>query len=251
MKLSIQFGSLLFIFILTSCQKPQRTAGLCLSLDDRSIKAWYSLRPIFKEYDAKVTFFVTQFDSLSAEEIVLLKELQQDGHEIASHGAMHVQAEKYIKENSYRDYFANEIKPSIASMKKSGFTPTAFAYPYGSKYWFTDFMLLHQFKVTRGVSAIDQKNGVATQDEVFYAFDGNKKILAAEIDHLSGLTKPMVTRAMDRALQQKEVLLLCGHEPSVSNQSAYFFDVDFLKFILEQAKLRHLKFYSASELIIN
>jgi len=42
-------------------------------------------------------------------------------------------------------------------MKKHGFDPKSFAYPYGAKYWFTDMMLLKKFKILRGVETINNE----------------------------------------------------------------------------------------------
>jgi len=234
---------------LSSCNKQPRTPGICLSLDDRSVKGWYALRSTFKEYGAHVTFFVTQFDSLSPSEIQMLRQLQSDGHEIASHGALHVQAEQYIKEHSYSEYVTNEIDPGISSMQKAGFQPVSFAYPYGSKYWFTDYLLLKKFKTTRGVAFLKKGQSIADLDDIFYGFDGNRKLSSLEIDGQSPLSQTMITQAMERAQGKEEVLLLSGHQPSDSSEAgAYSFDREVLRFILDQAKSRRLRFYRVKDL---
>ena len=239
----------LLLLINTGCHQKKHQPGICLSFDDRPIKEWHQMRALLKRYHAHVTFFVTQFDSLSATEIQMLTDLQNDGHEIASHGALHVQAESYIKAHSYKEYLANEIEPSISSMKKAGFDPVSFAYPYGSKYWFTDYLLLKKFKSTRGVASMEKQNSLAAVDEIFYDFDNSRKLSSIEIDGPAQLTKAVIVEAMRRAIQNNEVLLLSGHTP-VQNKAPglYSFNSAFLESILKEANDRHLGFYRIREL---
>ena len=248
---------LLFLFTIAltfSCQQEKNQAGICLSFDDRTIKEWFALRDLFNQYEVKATFFISQFDSLAPDEIEMLHQFEKDGHEIASHGALHIQAEKYIKENSYKKYMALEIKPSIESMKKQGFNPVSFAYPYGSKYWFTDFMLLHKFKSTRGVASYhtvkDLKNkDLASVDEIYFDFDGERKLSSFEIDRKLQLTQEIMLSGLNRAEKRGEVIMLFAHVPSTDINNPYSFDVDFLKFILEEAKKRNMKFYRFKDLV--
>lgn len=233
---------------LNSCQRSDRKPGICLSFDDRSIAGWYAMRDLLKQYHAKTTFFITQFDSLTPKEIEMLKELESDGHEISSHGALHVSSEKYIKEYSYSAYLANEVERSLVSMGNAGFHPTAFAYPYGAKYWFTDLLITKKVKVTRGVAALEMNEKIENLDDIYYDFDGRRNFYALGIDTNSGFTRDMVVKAVKRARDSREVLFLYGHQPTSVYKSGYFFDVPFLKFILEQAREKHLQFYTFSEL---
>jgi peptidoglycan/xylan/chitin deacetylase (PgdA/CDA1 family) len=243
---------ILFAFLAlatTTCKQEKHQAGLCLSFDDRYVKEWYQMRGLFNQYKAHVTFFVSQFDSLSVDEIKMLHELQNDGHEIASHGAMHVQAESCIKEHSYKEYIAHEIDPSIASMKKEGFDPVSFAYPYGSKYWFTDYLLLKKFNCTRGVASLMNKASLKEVDDIFYNFNGNRKLFSFGIDTPSNLSHEAIIEAMERATLKNEVLLLNGHVPiQSSTPPTYSFDIKLLEFILKEAEQRHLVFYRFRDL---
>ena len=122
-----------FIFISCSSNKDSRRPGICLSFDDRSVNEWFRLREILNRNNVKVTFFITQPDSLSNEEIAKLKTLEKDGHEIGFHGNMHVISEFYIVENSYSDYLEKEINQGIVTMDSLGFNSVSFAYPIWSK----------------------------------------------------------------------------------------------------------------------
>lgn len=109
--------------------------GLCISFDDRSIEEWNELRPLLNKYQAKVTLFVTQFDSLTVNDIEYLHDFERDGHEIGSHGARHLLAEHFLASHTLAEYLDTEIHPSIERMRQHKFNVTSFAYPYGSMTW--------------------------------------------------------------------------------------------------------------------
>jgi peptidoglycan/xylan/chitin deacetylase (PgdA/CDA1 family) len=81
-------------------QHPTAKAGLCLSFDDYCVDEWFTLRELFLKYNARVTFFVTKFDTLTTTQVQKLRILQQDGHEIGFHGARHFLSEHQIKKHS-------------------------------------------------------------------------------------------------------------------------------------------------------
>lgn len=221
---------LILSLLLTACQRREGTPGLCLSFDDRYVKEWYSLRPLFDKYQAKVTFFITQPDSLTDEEVKMLRELERDGHEIGFHGTMHVYSENYIRENSYEAYYKNEIDTGVDSLRTKGFNPVSFAYPYGSKYWFTDSGLLKRFTILRSVSV--------DIDDAYYNFDNDRSVSAIGIDQGSGMTRDLVTTAIKRASEERSALLLYGHVP----------ETEFLEFILKTSQEHSLNFYRFDQL---
>jgi peptidoglycan/xylan/chitin deacetylase (PgdA/CDA1 family) len=238
------------ILSLTACkQEARKHGGINISFDDRSVTEWFKLKDVLLKYEVKATFFVAQFDSLNLTEIEMLRQLQTDGHEIASHGALHVMSENYIKENSYKAYLENEIDASVSAMERNGFHPQSFAYPFGSKYWFTDFLLLKKFKVVRGVEPLKSVD-VESNDGVFHKFNNNRIVSALSIDKNSGLDSATVRNLLQRANRSKEVVLLYGHAPATQlSDSDYTFDVQFLEFIFSEARRCNLKFYTTSELI--
>ncbi|MEJ7644995.1 MAG: polysaccharide deacetylase family protein [Chryseolinea sp.] len=244
---------LLFIFFLaiTSCQhREAKRPGICISFDDRSIKEWYDIKELLKRYNSHVTFFITQFDSLEPGEIRMLKELQTEGHEIGSHGALHAISEYYIKEKTYNEYIENEIDANISSMKKSGFNPKSFAYPYGAKYWFTDMILLRKFKIVRGIEPINDEKDLTLIDNIYYTFNGDQTLSSIGIDKNNGLTKGMIDKAIKRAFDNKEVLMLYGHSPIArTDNGAYNFDIYILEYILSEAQKNNLEFMRYEDLI--
>jgi len=223
--------------------KKEASPGLLISFDDNCVDQWFELRDIFTKHHARVTFFVTRFDSLTDEQIKMLRVLQQDGHEIGFHGAMHVISEHYIKENDMKTYLKNEIVAGINSMNRAGFYPTSFAYPYSAKYWWTDQEILKYFYVVRSTLPIKPIKKITSMSDVFYSFDGSRLIYTIPIDRSSGLSLASVEEAMQRACAKKEVLMLHGHEPKLN------FDVAFLEQILDLADKHKLNYYRASDLI--
>ncbi|WP_155206459.1 polysaccharide deacetylase family protein [Xanthovirga aplysinae] len=243
---------LVFSLLLFSCNQKKniRKSGICLSFDDRSVQEWFELRTLFQKYNARATFFITQFDSLNESDINKLRQLKQEGNEIGFHGALHVVSEYYIKENSYHTYLENEIFAGMEAMSKAGLPPSSFAYPYGSKYWFTDFLLLRYFKVLRTVSPLKQGENISELDEIFFNFDGKKSLGSVGMDLGSKLSKEMVRQAIKRAVLNQEVVMLHGHFPSKGPaKEPYQFDIEFLEFILNTADENGLKFYRFSDLI--
>jgi len=241
---------ILFLAIISCQQKDVKRPGICISFDDRSIKEWYGMRELLKRYNSHVTFFVTQFDSLDSGEIEMLKELEKEGHEIGSHGALHVVSEYYIKEKTYKEYIEHEIDASIFCMKKNGFAPRSFAYPYGAKYWFTDMILLKKFRVIRGVEPINIEKDLTLIDDIYYTYNGDRTLSSAGIDISNGLTKQMIVKAIKRAFNNKEVLMLYGHSPITGTDiEAYNFDTNILEYILSEAQKNNLEFMTYEDLI--
>lgn len=158
-------------------------------------------------------------------------------------------SEFYIKNNTYKDYLENEINPSIRSMKQAGFNIKSFAYPYGAKYWFTDFMLLQKFDVLRSVTSINKEKDLTLIDEIYYDFNGDRTLSAIGIDTNGKVTKEMIKNAIKRASDNNQVLMVYGHIPMSSPASnSYELDIDFLKFILVEAKRKGLEFYRFKDL---
>ena len=242
---------LLYLLILTivGCQQKKKLdGGICLSFDDRSIDQWFELRNLFLANEVKATFFLTQLDSISETEIYKLKILENDGHEIGFHGMHHVLSEYYIKEYSYQKYLDYEIKPGIKWMDSIGFRCTSFAYPYGAKYWFTDYLLGDQFDVIRGVSTLKNSVTIIDNDDVFYSRSGNRTVDAIGFDRISTVDTTMINAAIKRCKSNNEVLLLFGHVPSLDLSEDYSFDIEVLEHIIKSVKDNNLRFYLISQL---
>ncbi len=124
--------------------------GVIFTFDDENIDNWYSYRQFFLNNNIKATFYISRYHTLSANEILKLKSLQSDGHEIGFHGTNHLDAIQYLKKNSLDDYFKNEIYPDLKLMNKEFGVINSFAYPFGSRKKVLDSYLSNHFKIIRG-----------------------------------------------------------------------------------------------------
>jgi peptidoglycan/xylan/chitin deacetylase (PgdA/CDA1 family) len=246
------FLLLLSCISVSSCSpdtaEPQ--GGISISFDDRSIEEWYSLKELFARYDAKVTFFISGAEALTDQEVQMLKELVQQGHEVGSHGALHVRARDYIREYSYQKYLQDEVFSNTRALQDKGFTPTAFAYPFGRGYWFTDLILKNSFKVIRRAVSVDSIRGLSATDDIFFSLGKSRELVAASIDASAQINKKAIDSAIQKAATEKKVLLVFGHKPAHNAKpNSYTFDVALLEYILQQAKEKDLKFYRISDLV--
>ena len=248
------------LFLLTGCQavESKQPAGIALSFDDRFIHEWYQLRPIFKKYDAHVTFYITQFDSLTPVEIAQLKTLQQDGHEIGCHGAIHTNAVQYVRDHSVADYINAEVYPALRSMQSKGFRPTSFAFPGGAHTRETDQELLKHFVMLRDVAQIERTvwgirlhGNVRLMPWIFYHFNGDCITDALLFDEGAGLAPDDLRTALHKAKDDQSVLLLFGHKPYAHRveKGGYGFLAKRLELILLASNRLNLKTYTMSELV--
>jgi len=129
-----------------------QAAGVALSFDDTAIPAWHALRPMFQQYGARVTFFISRYDYVPVEYRDMVRELASDGHDIAAHGARHLRAPSYVEENGLTAYMRAEALPSIELLKSEGYTVTSFAYPFGARTDELDDELLEYVSVLRSVA---------------------------------------------------------------------------------------------------
>jgi peptidoglycan/xylan/chitin deacetylase (PgdA/CDA1 family) len=253
------FCLLLFVMVFACKQKKTvQQAGIAVSFDDRFVKEWYQLRPLLKKYNAKCTFYITQPDSLSDEEVKLLHELQKEGHEIGCHGAMHVRSMYYIWDFSLDEYMKNEIFPALTTMKKQGFSPKTFAHPGGSQTWYSDRELLKYFTLLRDVSMktrtlwnFDYTHEIEDIDEILYQHDGSRKVNALLIDTSAKLSIEDIKKGLKRASEEGSVMMIFGHKPLIKTTQKtdeYGFDIQFLEQILSESAKLNLKTYTMQEL---
>lgn len=259
-KLFILFVAIILIELLSTCRPaaPNYPPGIALSFDDRFIREWYGLRPIFRKYNARVTFYITQFDSLTPVEITQLKTLQQDGHEIGCHGAIHTNSINYVRQHSMQQYLNDEIYPALRSMKRQGFRPTSFAHPGGAHNNAIDRELLNHFVLLRDVALIERtiwgitlRWTVRLMPGIYHDFDGKRTVDALLFDEGSGLDLSDIQTAMCKAKEDGTVLMLFGHKPYQRSvePGGYGFLTERLESILAESKRLGLRTYTMSELV--
>jgi len=236
----------------------QQEGGVALSFDDRFIAEWHALRPLFREYNARVTFYITG-DSLSAQEIGQLRDLANDGHEIGFHGTIHGNARQMVKELGIPGYLKTEIEPGMNYLRSLGFHPTSYAHPGGANTNRSDSALLaYGFVNLRDVAKTERYfRGVRLyhvppvyMPQIYYTFNRRRKLRALQIDIETPLKKAEIQEALQKAKDDRSVLMLFGHQPlpETPGPGAYGFDIGFLTYILESGSGLGLRFYTMSEL---
>ena len=254
----LYFIILILLFSACKQRKVFQQAGIAISFDDRFVKEWYQLRPLLKKYNAKCTFYITEPDSLSYEEVNLLHQLEDEGNEIGCHGALHVRSMYYIWDFSLDEYMKNEVFPALKTMEKQGFSPKTFAHPGGSQMWYSDRELLKYFKLLRDVSMktrtlwdYDYTHEIEDIDEIFYQRDDTRKVNALLIDTSAKLTIEDIKKGLKRASQEGSVMMMFGHKPltkTTQKADEYGFDIKFLEQILQESAKLNLKTYTMQEL---
>lgn len=123
--------------------------GLALAIDDNAIDDWYALRPLFAQYNAHITFFVSRWDQQAQPQIDELMQLAADGHELEPHTVNHLHTIAYIRDHGLDTWLADEVDPSIEVMRQHGLSPAFFAYPFGERTDATDEALLQRVGTIR------------------------------------------------------------------------------------------------------
>lgn len=247
--------------VIWSCGSPAGkpgAGGIAISFDDHFIREWYELRPLFQKYNAKATFYITCPDSLGAKEVAMLKQLEQEGHEIGFHGTVHSKSTELMAAGGPKGYTETELTPGLRHMHAAGFEPTSYAHPGGNHNARVDSTLsAYGFQILRDVAISRRKfNGFQLyawpprwMNSIYYAFDGQQNVDALMIDY-DEVSEEEVAEAMRQAKENGTALMVFGHEPlySAPKNGKYGFDVSFLAAILREADAQKLKFYTMSEL---
>jgi len=143
-----------------SCEN-KAEGGVVISFDDSTnIPIWGEHRDFLKSHEVKATFFINTWAGLEEFELDILRNLSQDGHEIAFHSTNHEDYFEFLAEGkNASDYVATAILPGLEDMEERGFSATSFAYPRGHRDTNIDSLLLEHFDVLRGT----QNNKVGSE----------------------------------------------------------------------------------------
>lgn len=262
MRLLQSFLFCLFILGLSGCDSPPKhseRAGIALSFDDHFLREWVELIPLFRQYNAKVTFFINCPDSLSAEDRTFLKQLQNEGHEIGYHGTIHGVSTQMIQDLGVAGYLNTEIRPGLSYLNKAGFYPTSYAHPGGNHNARVDSVLLASgFQILRDVALAERSyKGFRLYHlppkylpQIYYDFDRERVVDALLIDYSANLSSREMKDVLVKAKEKGTAVMLFGHEPLKTPPTAtqYGFDVTFLEEILATAQELNLNFYRMSDL---
>jgi len=127
----------------------RQASGLCLTFDDWFVRGWHGARDLFRQYDAKATFFIAKPDKIRNRGWNRLRALQSDGHEIGCHTMTHARLTKFLTEGTFEDYIAQEILPALDILRGEGLRITSFSYPYFKYRPMLTGLLLQHFRLVR------------------------------------------------------------------------------------------------------
>jgi len=245
------------LLVLSSCRKYEEEleipftensqAGVAITFDDNYIDQWYAVDQILKPYNWKATFFVSQFNSLSYEELNKLKLLKKQGNEIGGHGWIHLKAAPFEKKNGEINYLDDEIFPMLKSMREKSLAVHSFAYPYGSRDAITDTILLHEFNIIRGTTY-----GSEPPEEQKCYFDNSSRVLfGLGIDNsYAQYSIPYFLSLLDYAKKNNKIVIFYAHKPVVKANGKYETEYKTLIEICRYIKENNMKFYTVSELYL-
>ena len=129
--------------------------GVVISFDDKmNIISWNESIPFLSEHEIIATFYVDRWDKLTDEEISILHELENLGHEIGIHTMNHSNYYEFKDEGGTpEDYLNIEVLPAMKIAEDYGFEISTFSYPNGARDAEIDEVLLEHFVALRGISA--------------------------------------------------------------------------------------------------
>jgi peptidoglycan/xylan/chitin deacetylase (PgdA/CDA1 family) len=225
-------------------------AGVALTFDDDSVDQWFAIRDRLKNYDARVTFFVSGFASLSEAQVNKLKILKADGHEIAFHGLYHTDAQDYLQTYSINEYLNYEIIPGVELMKNQGLNPVDFSYPYGSENEALTEVLQGYFLHVRGTANSQDYLPLKEVDSIYYQYGSHQShIYGIEIeDDSGGNSLDDIFDGILRAKEENKIVIFYAHTPVETEPQEYQLSYDRLDKILINVSENNLKFYTISEL---
>ena len=231
--------------------------GVVLTFDDAYVAQWLAVQPIFAEYKARATFFVSAFDQLTAEQRAGLRRLRDAGHAIGGHGLRHLKAVDTVRQSSAREYLKVEIEPALALLHEAGFKPTSFAYPSSQHDDTTDAALAPLFRHLRSGTGVATGQTVATTEAIFTPLNDvptRRCLIGTGIDYAGPQTtaikgQPLadIFAALDRAAQRQEIVVFYAHNISEAGPGHHLRPA-MLKEILAHAVTAGLAFYTYDDL---
>lgn len=215
--------------------------GIALTFDDYTVNDWYKCLPLFDSFGVRATYYISNYNKLSREEISKLKIIQQHGHEIAFHTTNHCNLVKYLNNTSMSKLVQNEIVAGLKKMNADQFYPTTFAYPYGQHNQALDNELLKYFKSVRAL------NGTNNYTKSM-AIAGNNKILyGLGIDVSSKRPLDVLLKLVHNAYENNVCLVFVSHhvdQPQTNLQTP----LQNLRAIIREASSLGMNFYTISEI---
>lgn len=236
-------------FISNFCNTESKGPGaIVLTFDDKYIRDWYTADSIFSIYDWKATFCVTAYGTLTENEKLKLMMLQNNGHEIASHGNKHLRATEYLSDHTMEEYTNEEILPSLNSMEYDGINISSFVYPYGSRSVEADVTLFNYFSVLRSTT---WKHSTVSSQKCFIN-KGTEEMIVYSLgidSHYEHFSIDFFLSLLKYANQEDLALILHGHKIADNDTSKYVTSYNTLNEICNYAQQNGMEFLTLRELV--
>ncbi|MEU5864254.1 MULTISPECIES: polysaccharide deacetylase family protein [unclassified Nonomuraea] len=199
---------------------------LLMTFDDFFVPEWSAMRGLFREYGARVTFFVSEPYRIDDDGWRRLRELADDGHTVGAHGYRHLWAPDRIAALGGDGYLAEDVTPCLAALRAHGFEAACFAYPVSRRDERSDAVLGGVFHRLRGGARHPAEGGLDTVDEIFTPaaeLAGRRVLIGAGIDtgklfRPAGVDDASVRSALVRAAEREEAVTFYAHAVADSHE---------------------------------
>jgi peptidoglycan/xylan/chitin deacetylase (PgdA/CDA1 family) len=223
--------------------------GILLTVD-KPPDTWFHLKDFLKENGIKLTFYIEGYHDLADSTKWIMKQLQLDGHEMAHHTNSHPHSDEYVENYGMERFLNEEIISVTDSMKKDGFNPLTFAYPFGDCTAETDNRLLGHFNSLRKVLGTYLIKKIADMDLLYFRYGDIQLFYGTGIDVRYHHPNEEVFDALEKAKNSKQTISLYCHFLSntgpLEGSNSHIMEDDFKRIVLK-AKELGLRFYTASE----
>ncbi|MEP6677110.1 MAG: polysaccharide deacetylase family protein, partial [Ferruginibacter sp.] len=116
------------VTLLLGCKKFEKQGflqqpGIAMTFDDNYVDNWIRYLPFLDSAGIKATFYISNYNRLTAKQIQDLHVIQNHGHEIAYHTVNHYNMVDYVYKyhHSVEDLMQKEIVAGLKMMQKDGF----------------------------------------------------------------------------------------------------------------------------------
>ena len=191
---------------------------LCLTFDDRHFDSWTNAIPMFRKYNAKVTFY--PHGNLSKEDLqrlCILHSPENGGHSIGCHTVSHSRLPSLLDKALDFYVWYKELRPQIKQLASCNIKGENFAYPFNDRTKESDCFLLGYFDRLRvGIhsSYITNHISIVSLDDVFYPKSevGNIRVVnSIGIGEWYQTDVQDICKGIKRISERDEVLVLFSH----------------------------------------
>ena len=224
--------------------------GVVLTFDDHFIEEWLRADRLFRRFNARVTFFICEFDRLSPRQIGGLQQLKSAGHAIGCHGLHHLDAVEFLRQNSEDEYVETEILPALRAMEQAGLPPSSFAYPMSSNNAHTDRLLRTHFRHLRSGAFLNEEQRLCDVDRIFTHIDQLPQtdcLYGKSIDAGADFSLHAIRDAFTTARRNAQVITFYSHNIAQDDPGNHIRPVD-LESVLTLVREHGLTFYTFDDL---